>query len=239
MNRMRMGTFILRQVVNLGVALLIAILVWRYYRHRTFPPSKRYLTFGPRFWTGGVDSCVLWPLGFVSGMLLLLNIPRGLAVLVVVVENLAWLVYTVVLHARYGQTIGKMVTQVRVVDYRTEGRISFQQALLREGVPMLLSLGFLAYEISALLTGRLAAADLMNGQALIANRAFWLLTALPGLWFLAEVLTMLTNQKRRALHDFIAGTVVVRTNVNERSDQLSAPPNGNPGKMETGAPVQA
>ena len=29
-------------------------------------------------------------------------------------------------------------------------------------------------------------------------------------WTLLEVLTMLTNAKRRAIHDFIAGTVVVR-----------------------------
>jgi uncharacterized RDD family membrane protein YckC len=30
-------------------------------------------------------------------------------------------------------------------------------------------------------------------------------------WFLLEVVTMLTNSKRRALHDLIAKTVVVRT----------------------------
>ncbi|MFL6264288.1 MAG: hypothetical protein ACJ76Y_31765 [Thermoanaerobaculia bacterium] len=37
------------------------------------------------------------------------------------------------------------------------------------------------------------------------------LLALGGLaWFLLEVTTALTNQKRRALHDLIAGTVVVR-----------------------------
>lgn len=29
-------------------------------------------------------------------------------------------------------------------------------------------------------------------------------------WFLIEIVTMLTNPKRRALHDLIAGTVVVR-----------------------------
>jgi len=28
-------------------------------------------------------------------------------------------------------------------------------------------------------------------------------------WFILEVITMLTNSKRRALHDWIAGTVVV------------------------------
>jgi hypothetical protein len=39
--------------------------------------------------------------------------------------------------------------------------------------------------------------------------------ALPLLWFLVEIVTMLTNGKRRALHDFIAGTVVIRTNATE------------------------
>jgi uncharacterized RDD family membrane protein YckC len=218
----------IQQLVNLGVTLLIALLVWRYYRHRTFPPSDRYSTFGPRFWTGSVDSCVLWPLGFITFTLLSLNIPRGLAALVVVVESLAWLVYTVLLHARYGQTIGKMVTRVRVVDFRTEGKISFQQALLREGVPMVLSLGFLGYEIFAVPTRRLAPGDLANGQALVANKALWLPTALPALWFVAEVLTMLTNEKRRALHDFIAGTVVVRTNTDERSAKPSDSPISGP-----------
>jgi uncharacterized RDD family membrane protein YckC len=34
----------------------------------------------------------------------------------------------------------------------------------------------------------------------------WLAT----LWFLLEIATMLTNEKRRAVHDFIAGSVVIR-----------------------------
>src|SRR5438128_11059650 len=67
----------IQQLVNLGVTLVIALLVWRYYRNRTFPPSDRYSTFGPRFWTGSVDSCVLWPLGFITSTLLSLNIPTG------------------------------------------------------------------------------------------------------------------------------------------------------------------
>jgi len=69
---------------------------------------------------------------------------------------------------------------------------------------------------------------LVTGEALVASKGFWILTALPGLWFLAEVLTMLTNEKRRALHDFIAGTVVIRTNIDERGAQPSASPNGGP-----------
>src|ERR1019366_3529251 len=104
-----MNNEIFQQLTSLGIILPIALLVWRYYRHRTFAQAERYSTFGPRFWTGSVDSCVLWPLGFSTTALLSLSIPRVLAALLVVVESLAWLVYTVVMHARYGQTVGKMV----------------------------------------------------------------------------------------------------------------------------------
>ena len=126
------------------------------------------------------------------------------------------------------QTIGKMVTKVRVVDFRTEGGISWWQAWLRKGIPMVLSLGFLGWEVFLVLTGSLNPSGLANGEALTASKGFWLLMALPALWFFAEVLTMLTNEKRRALHDFIAGTVVVRTNTQEQVAQPEAAPNGGP-----------
>src|SRR5882724_13507255 len=99
---------------------------------------------------------------FITSGLLALNVPRIAAAILVVVEILTWLVYTVVMHARYGQTVGKMVTKVRVVDLRTEGKISWSQAWLREGIPMLVSLGFLCYEIFAVLTRDLAPGDIAN-----------------------------------------------------------------------------
>ena len=219
-----MNRDVIIRLVNLGVSLLIAWLVWSYYRCRTFPPALRYSTFGPRFWTGSVDSCILWPIGFITTALLSLNLPRILAAFLLIVESLAWLFYTVVMHARYGQTVGKMVTKVRVVDFRTEGKISYLQAWLRESIPMVLSLGFLGYQIFTILTGTATASDIENGKALAASKPFWLLAALPGLWFLAEVLTMFTNEKRRALHDFIASTVVVRTNIQETGIQQGTSP---------------
>jgi len=223
-----MNTEILRDLEGLGVWLFISLLVWRYYRRRAFPLIERYLTFGPRFWTGFVDGCVLWPIGFITSAVLLLNGPNALAASMIMLQGLAWEAYTVVMHARCGQTVGKMVTKVRVVDFRTEGRISLRQAWLREAVPMLLTLVLLGYEVLAILTGRIEARAIANGDAWLANKPLWLLNVLPGLWFLAEVLTMLTNEKRRALHDLIAGTVVVRTNVEQGGAQPLAPSNGGP-----------
>jgi uncharacterized RDD family membrane protein YckC len=32
-----------------------------------------------------------------------------------------------------------------------------------------------------------------------------------GLWIMSEIVVLLTNKKRRAIHDYMAGTVVVQT----------------------------
>lgn len=202
---------IITQVLNLGIQLLIAVLVWRYYREKNFSIYQKYSTFGPRFWTGSVDTCVMWPVGFLAGILLALELPSAVGVVLVVAGNLAWLFYTVIMHAKYGQTYGKMICKVRVVDFGTERPISFRQALLREGIPIAVSLGIVSYEIYAIGAGELSGAAVARGE-IVKNPAFWVLATLPGLWFFAEVLTMLTNDKRRALHDIIAGTVVIRTN---------------------------
>ena len=42
---------------------------------------------------------------------------------------------------------------------------------------------------------------------------FQFLLAISLIWTVLEILTMLTNDKRRALHDYIAGTVVVKVDV--------------------------
>jgi len=205
---------IVAQIIQLAVDVLIAWLVFRYYKERQFPAGERYSTFGPRFWTGTVDACVIWPLSFVLTLLFTLHLPTAVSVVLIIIQNLAWLAYTVVMHAKYGQTVGKMVCKVRVVDHGTEGAISVRQACLREGIPLLLSFGLVAYEVYMLCVGKFSDEPQAQGE-MAKSAAFWWLAALPMLWFFAEVVTMLTNEKRRALHDMIAGTVVVRTNVSE------------------------
>ena len=202
----------IRQLVYLLVYALIAIAVWAYYQSGKPAPYRRYLTFGPRFWAGLVDACVVWPVSFIAVLILASEVPRGLAAFAVVIQSLAWLLYTVIMHARRGQTVGKMVTKVRVVDNRTEGSISWWQAWLREGIPMLLSLGWIVWQVVHLLDWSWTYGTSARLDAELSSRIVWVLSSLPMLWFAAEVITMLTNKKRRALHDFIAGTVVVRTN---------------------------
>jgi uncharacterized RDD family membrane protein YckC len=198
--------------INLVLQGLIAVTVWLYYREKKFPVADKYYTFGPRFWTGSVDSCVMWPITAAATFLLALRLPPIVGITLLIVQNLAWLFYTVLMHAWYGQTYGKMVCKVKVVDFPGEGPISFWQACLREGIPIAVSFGIIAYEISAASKGAFSS-DAAAKDMLMKGKGFLLLALLPVLWFLAEAITMLSNDKRRALHDFIAGTVVVRTNI--------------------------
>jgi uncharacterized RDD family membrane protein YckC len=143
------------------------------------------------------------------------HLPPLLTALLMIVSNSAWIVYAVILHKRYGQTVGKMVTKVRVVDYRTEGAISWKQAFLRDGLPTLFLLLPLYHDIYRVMLGVPYALVSTEGFEAGMNASYWIMQMLPGLWLLAELVTMLTNEKRRALHDFIGGTVVIRTNLEE------------------------
>lgn len=100
-------------------------------------------------------------------------------------------IYSIVFHAAFGKTIGKMLSGVKVVTNRGEIKITLIQAFLRDCVPFLL---VLLYTIPTLSSVYIIVflANIMNI-----------------LWPILEILTTFTNQKRRALHDFIAGTVVI------------------------------
>lgn len=203
------------QLWGLGVSALISLLVLRHYRHARYDPPQMYSTFWPRFWTGSVDSFVLWPLGFVISLLLTYGLSPVAAPFLVVFEQLIFLLYVVVMHGHYGQTVGKMACKVRVIDNRTGGKITFWQAWLRESIPVGLNLVFLVHELTYSISGKAGSPLRTDAGELSPTPLFWLCTLIPPLWFLAEIVTMLTNSRRRALHDFIAGTIVVRTSIRE------------------------
>ena len=112
------------------------------------------------------------------------------------------LLYSVVLHYKYGQTIGKWVTGVKVVDVSETRTLTFKQSVLRDvfylGIEIvgLLYLAYLVFQTDK-------AEYLYNDYRTFADQ--------PILWWtFIELVTMLTNSKRRALHDLIAKSVVVR-----------------------------
>jgi uncharacterized RDD family membrane protein YckC len=176
---------------------------------------EQYRTFWPRFWAGWVDALVflpLWPLDSWLGTVT--KNPLLLAVWFVV-YTFVFDAYSVAMHARYGQTLGKMLTGVKVLDL-SGGKLSLRQALIRDSVPILL--GALAIVDGLPLV--LAGLDPYRG-----GEWTWLVELqLYGsfIWFAAEVMTMLLNSKRRAVHDLLARSVVVRVSVYKAASDNAA-----------------
>jgi len=120
----------------------------------------------------------------------------------------AFWVYSVTCHAYWGQTIGKRCVGVKLVRNDDESPIGWKQAFLRDSpyiVLVALSMVVAGYYWILFFTGRYTDAHWEEYQ--MVDDA---LVKIIYFWALIEFVTMLTNSKRRAVHDWIAGTVVIR-----------------------------
>ena len=161
-----------------------------------------------------VDSIVMWPF---SLFVVNLNGSVDDAVLRIYGYFIVALpvAYSIIGHYKYGMTIGKWVARIKVIDVSETKNITLRQAVLRDIV-------FLVLTVVDIITDILLHSTWQDGDfpeyiswiSFVANSA-WLL------WTLLEIISMLTNRKRRAIHDFIAGTVVVQIDEFEKAKLLN------------------
>lgn len=174
-----------------------------FYRNTSFILTK-YQTFGPRFWAAVIDGFVLAPISLLDDYLKeLLLVNSGILIIWTIIAMSAYQIYSVLMHGKYGQTIGKKVMQVKIVNFPNETSISYRTAFIRD----------LPYAILVTID-ILVAIVLILSPTLKDNSMLTLITDLLGyaglVWFLVEIVTMLFNQQNRAVHDIIAKTVVIK-----------------------------
>jgi uncharacterized RDD family membrane protein YckC len=158
----------------------------------------KYQTFLPRFFAMIIDGIIISLIGYVN--IFFANIES-----VILIKILQFFLvflpyaYSIILHGLTGQTLGKMFTNVRIYDKSEKNIIGFKQALLRDLVPLIgifvlyvVMLFEPSFNVGLLLIVTLVFSYLMLSRTII------------------EIITMMFNSKRRALHDFIAGTVVLK-----------------------------
>jgi uncharacterized RDD family membrane protein YckC len=167
-------------------------------------PAHRYSTFWPRLGAAVVDGLLFLPVGLLDSVVFA-RVDRGAPLVAwFIFSSFVGLCYSVLLHGLTGQTLGKMITGVRVIDL-SENALSLRQAVLRDSVPIVLTVVAVWFGMPSVLHGvnprdvaRLDVSTYLSSFAALA-------------WGVAELVTMLWNDKRRAVHDFIAQSVVVRT----------------------------
>src|SRR6267378_3837249 len=114
--------------------------------------EERYQTFWPRFWAGWIDAAIWLPLLAVDSW-----IEDHIHSLVflgmwLIAYTLSFDFYSVAMHSKYGQTLGKMAMSVKVLDV-SEKKLSLRQALLRDCVPIMLSVLIVSRELPTVLAG--------------------------------------------------------------------------------------
>jgi uncharacterized RDD family membrane protein YckC len=117
----------------------------------------------------------------------------------------AGVLYLIVAHGSWGQTLGKRTVGIRVVRADNLAAIGYRQATLRYLFPLLMVVSgeMLVAQLPA--DGRVSA-----GEGILSL----LYISIFGCYFVADVVVFLASRHLRALHDFIGGTVVIRSKPN-------------------------
>ncbi len=165
--------------------------------------NEKYNTFWGRFFAGLLDGLVFIP--FIIIDIFLLKPERELIIVIpwLIFNYSIYFVYAIYFHWKFGQTLGKMIMKVKILDVSENEGLSFLQAFLRDSVSLIIQM-YLLFRLVVLVVE-------IGYYDKIAVQDLTLTLGYIGLgWFIIEVITMLTNDKRRALHDFIARTVVIK-----------------------------
>lgn len=179
-----------------------------------------YAGFWGRFVALTVDVIIFVPFVFLD--LWLDGLSRTYAIASLFPVFVVGTAYSVYFHARYGQTLGKMAAGIKVV--ALDGSpITLRQAFLRSSVDIILGLLSLCVYASGLLyisADDYAIRSVRYEQLNNFRKPWRWLDWLYDVWFWSEIVVILFNKKRRALHDFIAGTVVIRVEKVEEPQEI-------------------
>lgn len=174
--------------------------------------SEQYAGFWSRFGAQLIDFLVVLPFAAIRMLFFQSRLAATFEFIPGILFEFWFFVYLVY---RYGGTPGKLAVGIRITSANGE-RIAFRQALLRHA-PSLVFSGISAVVVATALSqvsdGMYAATPWLQRTRLISVFAphwFRYVSVVITLWTWSELAVMLTNPEKRALHDFLAGTVVIK-----------------------------
>jgi len=187
--------------------------------------QKVYAGFWKRFGAAIVDLLVSIPLIFIFTYLEGISI--GIAMITVIIGSTLFPMYTIYFHYRFGATLGKMAVGIKVT-LPNGSTIGLKQAILRFSVDLGFALFIIIVEIIALSKvdpeQYLSAGWMKRSEYIMPLYPAWYVVVEVGfhVWYWSELLVLLFNKRKRAIHDFIAGTVVIQQQYAQQGSQFDA-----------------
>ena len=178
-----------------------------------------YAGFWRRFGALWVDILVCFPLLFINYWVCITTHSKFVIIGTYILVAVLIQAYTIYCHGRWGRTIGKLVTGVKIVSLDFQP-ISWGQSFKRSSVDILFTISACYGVIIASMCfsdAGLGATGVMRFNKLAAWYPPWqeYSNRASQVWVWSEFIIMMTNSRRRALHDFIAGTVVIQVRGNK------------------------
>jgi uncharacterized RDD family membrane protein YckC len=175
--------------------------------------EKVYAGFWRRCGAALFDYLLFLPVVVISSYVSSISI--SIAMASAVFSSLVFYLYVLYFHYKFGATIGKAAVGIRLTlpDGR---RIGLKQAMVRSSVDITLGLCMVVAVVIAISKAvpdiYLSAGWQARGNYLNTLYPAWFetLSTVSGVWFYSELLVVLLNKRKRAMHDFMAGTVVVK-----------------------------
>jgi uncharacterized RDD family membrane protein YckC len=182
-----------------------------------------YGDFGSRLAAILIDLVFLAPLGLLSYLMNPLDKNFQIAFIIFNFFIICW--YQIYLVKKYGGTPGKLLAGLKIICINGT-KAGWKEAILRHSVGLALSLAF-----NIVLINAMARADNSHYASLAwTKKNLYLTTFFPlffniekwlnNIWSWSELVVLLTNKKKRALHDFIAGTIVVKIKYMGNIDEI-------------------
>lgn len=171
-------------------------------RKQTF---KKYNTFWPRLFAHVIDGLVLVPIDLLNDWIEKTATDSSLIYSLWYSANtIAIYLYFILMHGYFGQTLGKMLFKVKVFDVSEQNQVSIKQAFFRDCIPLIMCILYMMFFNP--LSFNIDQIDIFSDVPIV----FWFFAFFGLFWRILEIGTMLNDEKRRAFHDYIAGTVVIR-----------------------------
>jgi len=165
--------------------------------------NTKFHTFWPRFFAIILDGLIFLLLGFAVNVIVDNYVAAPFLTAWFFIRGFSQPIYRILMHGRYGQTVGKMAMGIIIIHASEDSVINYKKAIIREFPNWIAATLYFIMKV-----------NLQFFPSAFPNHAVNVVYLVFGganlIWFLLEVITMFTNDKRRALHDYLAHTVVVR-----------------------------
>lgn len=209
-------TFLLTLFFN-GLVLVMFIPLWKKEKFQEFDNDLKYVGFGKRLLAFLIDACIWYSVIYIFNKILLgkITFTEWMHLLILDILEAVLLIFIVTFFiVKYSGTPGKILLKIKIVSIHG-GNLSIGRAFLRQLITMAstIILTLQQYYIVSIFV-RIDEAVKSSGINTIHDfRADVLMLTISGficlIIFLSDVLLILANKGKRAIHDFLGDSVVV------------------------------